>query len=188
MRWCLFHRERRDLLPGGAPLTQISMIHTTTPPAFQAGAGMVDLAYDITPNGITFDPAVNLTFTVYNLPASLDPGTLQIAYYDTTQNAWITVPTTFNATNNTVSAQISHFTVYAVTYGVKPLNTDVTTMSATTTTLINSPPVSYTSTSIPAAARNNPNSDGLTNYAPNIDCNTCQYFRKSKNSNGFCHH
>jgi len=140
------------LTSGGAPLTQISMIHTTTPPTFQAGAGMVDLAYDITPNGIAFDPAVNLTFTVYNLPASLDPGTLQIAYYDTTQNAWITVPTTFNATNNTVSAQISHFTVYAVTYGVKPLNTNVTTISATTTTLINSPPVSYTSTSIPAAA------------------------------------
>ena len=140
------------LTSGGAPLTQISMIHTTTPPAFQAGAGMVDLAYDITPNGITFDPAVTLTFTIYNLPASLDPGTLQIAYYDTTQNAWITVPTTFNATNNTVAAQISHFTVYAVTYGVKPLNTDVTAISATATTLINSPPVSYTSTSIPTAA------------------------------------
>ena len=140
------------LTSGGAPLTQISMIHTTTPPAFEAGAGIVDLAYDLTPNGITFDPAVTLTFTIYNLPASLDPGTLQIAYYDTTQNTWITVPTTFNATNNTVSAQISHFTVYGVTYGVKPLNTDITTIPATTTTLINPPPGSYTSTSIPTAA------------------------------------
>jgi hypothetical protein len=136
----------------GAPLTQISMIPTTTPPAFEAGAGMVDQAYNITPNGITFNPAVTLTFTVSNLPASLDPSTLQIAYYDTTQTAWITVPTTFNATNNTVSAQISHFTLYAVTYGVSPLNTDVTTLSTTTTTLINSPAVSLTTTSIPAAA------------------------------------
>jgi trimeric autotransporter adhesin len=140
------------LTSSGAPLTQISMIHTNTTPAFQAGAGMVDLAYDITPNGITFNPAVTLTFSVYNLPASLDPITLQIAYYDTTQNTWITVPTTFNATNFTVSAQISHFTVYAVTYGIK-VNSSLTTTTTTpvvTTTLINSSPISNT-TSIPAA-------------------------------------
>ena len=141
------------LTSSGAPLTQISMIHTSTTPAFQAGAGMVDLAYNITPNGITFNPAVTLTFSVYNLPAGLDPITLQIAYYDTTQNNWITVPTTFNATNFTVSAQISHFTVYAVTYGIKA-NSSLTTTTTTpvvTTTLINSSPISNT-TSIPAAA------------------------------------
>jgi hypothetical protein len=140
------------LTSSGAPLTQISIIHTNATPVFQTGAGMVDLAYDITPNGITFNPAVTITFSVYNLPASLDPITLQIAYYDTAQNTWITVPTTFDATNFTVSAQISHFTVYSVTYGVKA-NSSVTTTTTTPvvpTTLINSSPISNT-TSIPAA-------------------------------------
>ena len=86
---------------------------------------MIDQAYDITPNGITFSPAVTLRFTYYNLPAGMDPGSLQICYYDTTKNAWVIVPSTVNTTTNTISAQISHLTVYAITYGVKPVTSQL---------------------------------------------------------------
>jgi hypothetical protein len=99
---------------------------------------MIDLAYDITPNGITFSPPVTLKFTYYNLPAGMDPSTLQIAYYDTTQNVWVVVPSTVDTTTNTISAQISHFTLYAITYGVKAITPAPTT---TTTTTITPPPV-----------------------------------------------
>ena len=129
------------LTAGGAPLTQISFIHVTTPPAFQTGAGMIGLAYDITPNGITFNPAVSLQIT-YN-PASIasgvNPSSLQIAYYDTTQNAWVTIPSTVNTTRNYILAQISHFTIYAVTYGIQPVSAAPTT--TTTTTTMTTPPV-----------------------------------------------
>jgi hypothetical protein len=60
----------------------------------------------------------------------MDPSGLQICYYDTTKNAWVIVPSTVDTTTNTISAQISHLTVYAITYGVKP----VTAAPATTTT------------------------------------------------------
>jgi len=131
------------LTASGAPLTQISMVHMTTPPAFQTGVGMIDIAYDITPNGITFNPAVTLEFTYYNLPAGMDPSTLQIAYYDTTKNAWVTVPSTVNTVNNYISAQISHFTVYAITYGVKPVTTTTPT-TTTTTPATTIPPITTT--------------------------------------------
>jgi len=124
------------LTSSGAPLTQISILNMTTSPALPIGAGMIDLAYDITPNGITFNPAVTLEFT-FNpalIPADVDPSTLQIAYYDSTQNIWVTVPSTVNTANNTISAQISHFTPYAVTYGVQPVLTTTTTTTSTTTT------------------------------------------------------
>jgi hypothetical protein len=129
------------LTAGGAPLTQISFIHVSTPPAFQTGAGMIGLAYDITPNGITFNPAVSLQIT-YN-PASIasgvNPSSLQIAYYDTTQNAWVTIPSTVNTTHNYILAQISHFTIYAVTYGIQPMSSAPTTTTITITTTL--PPV-----------------------------------------------
>ena len=128
------------LTAGGAPLTQISFIHVTTTPAFQTGAGMIGQAYDITPNGITFNPAVSLqiTYNPASIPTSIDPNSLQIAYYDTTQNAWVTIPSTVDTAHNYILAQISHFTIYAVTYGVKAITPASTT---TTTTTITLPPV-----------------------------------------------
>ncbi|MFZ2035847.1 MAG: hypothetical protein WAU62_02905, partial [Dehalococcoidales bacterium] len=133
----------------GAPITQISFIHVTAPPSFQAGAGMIDLAYDITPNGVTFNPAVTLKFTYYNLPAGMDPGSLQIAYYDTTLNAWVVVPSTVDTTTNSISAQISHFTVYAITYGVKPVTAAPTTTTTTTAVPTTTIPV-FTTTTTPS--------------------------------------
>src|SRR5208283_3739083 len=141
------------LTTAGAPITQISFIHDANPPAFAAGAGMIDQAYDITPNGITFSPAVTLKFTYYNLPAGMDPGSLQICYYDTTKNAWVIVPSTVNTTTNTISAQISHLTVYAITYGVKPVTaapaTTTTATVATTTAVI--PIITTTTTTVATA-------------------------------------
>ena len=67
-----------------------------------------------------------------------NPSSLQIAYYDTTQNAWVTIPSTVNTAHNYILAQISHFTIYAVTYGVKVITPASTT---TTTTTITLPPV-----------------------------------------------
>jgi hypothetical protein len=136
------------LTAGGAPITQISFVHTTTLPTFQTAAGMIDVAYDITPNGITFNPAVTLKFIYYNLPAGMDPGSLQISYYDTTLNAWVVVPSTIDTTTNSISAQISHFTVYAVTYGVKPITSAPTTTTTTAAMPTTTIPVFTTTTTI----------------------------------------
>ena len=135
------------LTSSGAILTQISILHLTTPPAFQTGAGIIGLAYDVTPNGLTFSPGVTLEFG-FNpglVPAGVDPTSLQIAYYDTNLNAWVTLPSTVNTDHNYVLAQISHFTVYAVTYGVKPVTAVPTTTPTTTATPTTTLPI-WTST------------------------------------------
>jgi hypothetical protein len=131
------------LLANGTVPTQISVVHMTTPPAFSAGAGIIGLAYDFTPAGINFSPAVTLRFN-YNpgfLPTGVLENNLQIAYYDTTQNAWVTVPATVDTVNHIISAQISHFTSYAVTYGVKPVTPTTATTTSTTTTTTTAIPI-----------------------------------------------
>ena len=72
------------LTSSGTSVTQISLIHMATPPAFQAGAGMVTLAYDFTLTGTTFSPMAIVRFS-YNptlIPAGVAESSLQIAYYD----------------------------------------------------------------------------------------------------------
>ena len=135
----------------GVPLTQLSAIHSTNPPSFQAGAGLIGAAYDFTPNGTTFSPTVTLkmSYNPASIPLTVPELSLQIAYYDVTQNLWITVPSNVDESNHIVSAQVSHFTTYAVTYGVqapKPATTvttatDVTSLSTTATV----PPVTTVS-------------------------------------------
>ena len=133
----------------GTPLAQISLIHMTAPPAFQAGAGMITLTYDFTPASATFNPPAMVRFS-YDpalIPAGVAETGLQIAYYDNTRSAWVTLTSTVDTTNHFVFAQISHFTPYAVTYGVKaapPVPTTTTTPTSTTTTT----PTSTTTTTM----------------------------------------
>jgi hypothetical protein len=133
----------------GTPLGQISLIHMTAPPAFQAGAGMITLTYDFTPASATFNPPATVRFS-YDpalIPAGVAETGLQIAYYDNTRSAWVTLTSTVDTTNHFVFAQISHFTPYAVTYGVKaapPVPTTTTTPTSTTTTT----PTSTTTTTM----------------------------------------
>ena len=132
----------------GVPLTQISIIHMTTPPAFQADAGIVALAYDFTPSGTTFNPPVTIRFS-YDptlIPAGVAETSLQIAYYDGTTSAWIILPSTVDTTGHFIYAQIAHFTPYAVTYGVKVVTPVPTTPTTTQTSILTTTPTSTTST------------------------------------------
>jgi hypothetical protein len=116
----------------GVPLSQISAFHSNDPPSFQAGAGLIDSAYDFSPNGTTFSPAVTLkmSYNPASIPSTVSELSLQIAYYDVTQNLWIVVPSDVDATNHIVSAQVSHFTTYAVTYGVQASTSTTTVTTA----------------------------------------------------------
>jgi hypothetical protein len=118
----------------GTPLTQVSIIHLTTAPPFQTGAGMISLAYDFQPSGATFNQSATATFGYEPtlIPAGVAATSLQISYFDNTENSWIAVPATVDTTSHTISAQITHFTAYAITYGVTPV-TQTTTTSTTTT-------------------------------------------------------
>jgi hypothetical protein len=76
-----------------------------------SGGCVVGCAYDYTPNGATFNPAVTLTLK-YDPALVTDTSKLSIAYYDGSK--WVVLPSTVNTANHTVSAQVSHFTLFAV--------------------------------------------------------------------------
>jgi hypothetical protein len=120
----------------GTLLDQISIVHLEVPPAIQTGAGMVTPAYDFTPSGTTFNPSVTLEFRYdpAKIPSGVAETNLQIAYFDTTKNAWVTLPSIVDTVNKIVAAQTTHFSVYAVTYGIKPVSMTNTTPTTTTTT------------------------------------------------------
>ena len=133
------------LTSSGAPLSSIGVVRMTTPPSFPAGSGMMGFAYDFTPAGATFNPGIQVRMP-YNpsaLPAGVSATSLQMSYYDSTLGAWVTVPTQVDTVNDFVWGTISHFTPYAITYGVKPVTAVLTTTSTTTTSVNNTAYNSY---------------------------------------------
>ncbi len=116
-------------------------------PAAPAGAYIIGCAYDYTPAGATFNPPITLTLK-YDpglLPAGFDASKLVIAYYDTATSMWVVLPSTVDTVNDTVSAQVSHFTLFAVYAAVPaatPTPTPTTTVAPTPTPTPTPTPVS----------------------------------------------
>jgi hypothetical protein len=99
----------------GNPLTEISAGISTPssvpPPPLHA---VIVTAYDFTPAGSTFVPSIALTLK-YNLkiiPSKVNQHTLFIAYWDGHQ--WQSLPSTVNTSAEMVTAQVPHFTDFAL--------------------------------------------------------------------------
>jgi hypothetical protein len=98
-------------------------------PSAPGGACMIGMAYDFTPSGATFDPPATLTIK-YNLDdlgsycpdcaVNPDPSSFVIAYWDTTSGEWTALDSTVDLANQTVSAQISVVTWFALFCGLPP--------------------------------------------------------------------
>ncbi len=111
----------------GGPLQSISVeeVCFSIP---QSGGCIVGCAYDYTPNGATFSPAITLTLK-YDpglVPAGVDQSKLVIAYYDSATGKWVRLPSVVDTVKHTVTAQISHFTLFAV-YSCAPTATPTVT-------------------------------------------------------------
>jgi hypothetical protein len=118
----------------GAPLTQISIQHLTVAPAFPVGAGMASWGYNILPSEAKISPStvVRFQYDPTLIPPDVLETSLQVAYFDTAMNKWVSLPSEVDPNNHFITAQISRFYFYAVTYGVK--NTEQVLVTSTTTT------------------------------------------------------
>ena len=120
----------------GAPLQSIAAVvevPSNLPPA-PAGAYIIGCAYDYKPDGATFNPPITMTITYDQglLPAGFDESKLVIALYDTATSRWVVYTSTVDTVKHTITAQISHFTMFAV-YAAAPAVTPTPTVGPTPT-------------------------------------------------------
>jgi PKD repeat protein len=119
---------------GGNPLRYIDVSVVLDVPDPPLGYNIIGFVYKCVPAGATFHPAVNLT--MYYNPKSLPDDAAEenevIAYRDDTE--WVILGSVVDAENNKVTAEIDHFTEFALMYKVpvappSPANFSVSQLS-----------------------------------------------------------
>ena len=106
----------------GKRLSSIVMSEMEEPPAPPAGANVIGLTYDLGPDGATFDPPVDLTFT-YDpalIPEGVAEENLVIAMWDEAAGEWVNLASTVDPVSHTITAKVSHFTAFTVVAYTRP--------------------------------------------------------------------
>ncbi len=105
----------------GIRLRSITMAEPAASPPEPPPFNAIVLAYDLGPEGATFDPPITLTLSYdpAELPEGAVENNLAIAYWDGSQ--WEFLETTVNAGENSVSAEVSHFSTFALLAQIPPL-------------------------------------------------------------------
>jgi predicted GH43/DUF377 family glycosyl hydrolase len=160
----------------GKPLSSLDIQPVTPLPAVPNGDTVV-MAFNLSPEGANFVPALNITvnYEPSILPAGAAEKDLYIAWWDGTK-WWQKMATVVNTETHTISFQLDHFSQYAVvgkisntllpsstpTTTVKPTAIPVTTPSTkpSTTSAVTAHPVTKTSTPISQI----PQETGISNW------------------------
>lgn len=105
----------------GNPLTSLSAAPNPSPPEPPSGANII-LAYDLGPDGTTFDPEITLTmkYDPKSVPEGVAEENLVLAYYDEEAEEWVELDSEVDTKNNTIEASVSHFTTFAIFGAAKP--------------------------------------------------------------------
>ena len=115
----------------GNRLLMIIILETEDPPPPPAGFSAVGCICDFRPEGATFEPPLPLTFT-YDpalLPEGFDEKNLVIAMWDEATGEWVILDSTVDPDTRTITAQVSHFTVFAILAGIAPAAFTVTDLA-----------------------------------------------------------
>jgi hypothetical protein len=112
------------LIPKGAqaltkenyPVKQITIECLDPAPEDVDIKGLIGCVIEIQPDGSTFNPPANLIIAVdfSSLPKGVSIDQLTIVNYDTVSKKWISLPSIVDKEAGTVSAQISHFSLYSM--------------------------------------------------------------------------
>ena len=71
-------------------------------------------AYTCSPSGATFTPPITLTFTLSEDAWNTLNGDFSVQFYDEETGTWVDVPVTVDTASHTVTAEVSHFSVFAL--------------------------------------------------------------------------
>jgi alpha-tubulin suppressor-like RCC1 family protein len=133
----------------GKPLTMLQASILTSIPAAQSGTIIIG-GYTLTPEGAIFSPSISMIFkyTASRLPFRVDQNSLYIALHN--GNQWTKVNSLLNIQEGTVTAQITHFSVYALV-GILSQTQTTTTSLTTINTLTSTAP--YVTTGNPGTTQ-----------------------------------
>jgi hypothetical protein len=130
----------------GNPITEVGVepLASDAVPAAPAGAvfTFAGYAYEASPAGATFDPAIALTMQIpEDVWNNLDLTSEQpvVKWYNEETGLWEDVPTTFDAATRTVRATVTHFSIFALFTEPVPETTTPTDTATTTTTATTAP-------------------------------------------------
>ncbi len=101
----------------GTPLRSIKVAPLDNPAPAPEGSRFIGLAYEATPEGATFSPGIALTicYDPASLPQSIAPDSLMIAVFNATSSQWDATAGTVDRASASVTANITHFSKYALT-------------------------------------------------------------------------
>jgi len=107
-------RNTKGLAKDGKALSEIVIVEKETPSPPPRGSYVIGVVYDLGPDGATFEPAVTLTiaYDPEKVPEGVTEDKLYLAYWDGSQ--WQALEGTVDTDAKTISADISHFTQFAV--------------------------------------------------------------------------
>ncbi len=102
----------------GNPLGEVTIARATAGlPPVPPGA-TIGFALDCGPAGATFDPPATLTYTLSEEEWGRigNSATLRVMWYNPGTGAWQEVPATVDPATRTVTAEVSHFSLFALTW------------------------------------------------------------------------
>ena len=134
MAWVEIAEGTIVLSAEGIPLETMEVKAVDEPPAAPA-AHIIGLAYDLGPDGATFDPplTIALEYDPSSLPEGIAEENLVIAYFDVETGEWVELDSVVDTQTNTVTAQVSHLTLFTVLGSPPPTPTATQTPQVTAT-------------------------------------------------------
>jgi hypothetical protein len=103
----------------GKRLKELLIAREEEAPPPPANTTLIGQAYDISPDGATFDPYLKLTlaYKEEDIPEGIKEENLYIAYYNT---EWVPLESIVDAEENKISAELTHFTIFAIMAQLPP--------------------------------------------------------------------
>ncbi len=115
----------------GALLSSISIKEGENPPDPPERSNVVGLVYDFGPDGATFDPPISLTvkYSESKIPEDVAEENLIVAYWDEDADEWVELEGTVDPEDNTITAEVSHFTEFTILAYTRPASFTVAGLS-----------------------------------------------------------
>lgn len=112
----------RGLTRDGGSLEQITLVEMETPPTPPEQSSVIGIVYDLGPDGATFDPPIDLTFSYDEslIPEGVTEENLVVALWDSETDEWVELVCVIDPENNTITAEVSHFTIFSILAGTRP--------------------------------------------------------------------